>query len=212
MLAPWKKSYDRPRQCIKKQRHHFADKGPCNQNYGFSSSHVWMWESDHKEGWAPKTDAFKLWCWKRLSSFLDCKENKLVNPKGSQPRILTGRTDAETEAPILWLPDRKSWLTGKDPYAEKDWGHEEKGMTEDEMIGWHYRLNGHESEQTPRQWRTGSCSTWGHKESYMTNQLNNNKIGNHLLAAISMYLSAFAGRQLTGWFPGCICFLLNPEA
>ena len=123
MLAPWKKSYDKPRQHIKKQRHHFANKGSYSQNYDFSSGHVWMWELDHKEGWAPKN-----WCFwtvvleKTLETPLDCKEIKPVNPKGNQPWIFTGRTDAEAEAIILWPPDEKSPLTGKDPDAEKDWG------------------------------------------------------------------------------------------
>ena len=114
MIAPWKNSYDKPRQHIKKQRHHFADKGPYCQSYGFSSSHVWMWELDNKKGWA-----LKNWCFwtvvleKTLESPLDCKEIKWVNPKGNQPWIFTGRTDAETETPILWLPNAKSWLIGK---------------------------------------------------------------------------------------------------
>ena len=134
--------------CIEKQRHHFANRSPSSQGYGFSSSHIWMWELDHKEGWAPKN-----WCFwtvvleKTLGSPLDCKEIKLINPNGNQPWILFGRTDAKAEAPILWPPDSKSWLTGKDPDAGKDWRQEEKGMTEDEMVGWHHRLNGHEFEQ-----------------------------------------------------------------
>ena len=106
---------------------------------------------DHKEGWAPKN-----WCFwivvleKTLESPLDCKEIKPVNPKGNQPWIFIGRTDAKAEAPILWPPDVKNWLIGKDSDAGKDWRREKKGMTEDEMVGWHHQLNGHESEQTPR--------------------------------------------------------------
>ena len=116
-----------------------------SQSYGFSSSHVQMWESDHKAGWAPKN-----WClWtvvpeKTLESPLDCKEIKPLNPKGNKPWIVTGRTDAE--APIIWPPDVKTQLTGKDPDAGKDWGQEEKGMAEDEVVGWHHQLN--EFEQT----------------------------------------------------------------
>ena len=114
-LAPWKKSYDQSRQHIKKQRYYFADTGLSSQSYGFSSSHVWMWELDHKESWVPKN-----WCFwtvvleKNLESPLDCKEIKfpLVNPKGNQSWICTGRTDAEAETPILWLPDMKSQLIG----------------------------------------------------------------------------------------------------
>ena len=147
MLAPWKKIYDEPGQCIKKQRHCFANKGPYSQNYGFSSSHVWMWEVDHKEGWAPKN--WHFWTTvleKTLESPLDCKEIKSVNPKGNQAWIFFARTDDEAEAPILWPPDAKSQLTGKDPDAWKDWRQEQKGITEDEMVGWHHRLNGHEFE------------------------------------------------------------------
>ena len=134
---------------LKKQRHHFVDKGPYSQSYDFSSSHVQMWELNHKEGWAPKN-----WCFwivvleKTLESRLDSKEIKLVNPKGNQPWIFIRRTDAEAEALILWPLDVKSWFTGKDPDAGKDWEKEEKGMTEAEMVGWHHRLNGHEFEQT----------------------------------------------------------------
>ena len=145
MLASWKKSHDKPRQYIKEQRHYFANKGAYSQSYGFSSSHVWMWELDHKEDWA-----LKNWCFwtavleKTLQSPLDSKEIKPVNPKGNQPWIFTGRTDAE--ALILWPPDAKNWLIGKDPDARKDWMQEEKGTTEDEMVGWHHWLNGHEFE------------------------------------------------------------------
>ena len=168
MLAPWKKSYDKPRQHIKKQRHYFANKGPSSQSYGFSSSHVWMWELEHKEGWA-----LKNWCFwtvvleKTLESPLDCKEIQPVNPKGNQFWIFIART--ETEAPVLWLPDVKSRLIGKDPNAEKDWRQEEKGTTEDKMIGWHHWLNGHEFEQTAgdseEQGSLACCSPWGLKES-----------------------------------------------
>ena len=147
MLASWKNSYDKPRQCIKKQRHYFADKGLFSQSYGFSSSHVWMWELDHKEGWAPTN-----WCFqtvvleKTLESPMTCEEIQPVHPKGDQPWLFSGRTDAEAEAPILWPPDATSWLTEKDPDAGKDWGLEEKGTTEDKVIGWHHWLNGLEFE------------------------------------------------------------------
>ena len=126
-----KKSYDKPRQHIKKQRYYFANKGLSSQSYDFSSSHVWMWVLDHKESWVPKN-----WCFwtvvlgKTLESPMNCKEIKPVNPKGNQSWIFIGRTDAEAEAPILWPPYVKNWLTGKDPDAGKDWRQEEKGMTE----------------------------------------------------------------------------------
>ena len=119
---------------IKKQRHYFANKGPSSQSYGFSSSHVWMWELDRKESWAPEN-----WCFwtvvleKTLESPLDYKEIKPVHPKGNQSWIFIGRTDAEAEAPIYWPPDAKNWLFRKDPDAGKDW-RQEKGTTEDEWL------------------------------------------------------------------------------
>ena len=135
MLGPWKKSYGKPRQCIKKQRHHFVDKGPSSQSYGFSSNHVWMWELDHKEGWVPKNWYFQIVVLeKTLESPLDCKGIKPVNPNGNQHWIFFGRTDAKAEAPILWPPDVKSLLIRKDPIDRKDWGQEKKGAAEDEMV------------------------------------------------------------------------------
>ena len=128
-----------------------ADKGLYRQSYGFSSSHVWMWELDNKNNWAPKN-----WCLqttvleKTFESPLNSNQIKSVNLKGNQPKIFTGRTDAEAKAPIIWLPDVKSLLSRKDPDAENNWRQEEKGMTEDEMVGWHHQLNGQEFEQTPR--------------------------------------------------------------
>ena len=116
-----------------------------SQSYGFSSSHVWMWELDYKESWV-----LKNWCFlivvleKTLEIPLDCKDIQPVHPKGNQSWIFIGRTDAEAEIPILWPPDVKNWLIGKGPDAGKDWGQKEKGMTEDEMVGWHHWLYGHE--------------------------------------------------------------------
>ena len=167
MLVPWKKSHDQPRQHIKKQRHSLANKGPSSQTCGFSSSHVWMWKLDYKESWAPKN-----WCFwtvvleKTLESPLDCKEIQRVHPKGNQSWIFFGRTDAETEPPILWPPDAKNWLIGKDPDDVKNW------RTEDEMVGWHHQLDGHVFEQVPGvgdgQGSLACCSPWGHKESDTT--------------------------------------------
>ena len=131
-------------QLIKKQIHYFASKSLSSQGYGFSSSHIWMWELDCEESWV-----LKNWCFwtvvleKTLESPLDCKEIQPVHPKGNQSWIFIGRTDVEAETLILWLPDGKNWLIGKDPEAGKDWG-QEKGTTEDEMVGWHHLLNGHE--------------------------------------------------------------------
>ena len=142
-----------------------------NQSYGFSSRHIWMWQLNHKEGWALKN----WWFWivvleKTLESPLASKEIQPVHPKGNQPWILTGRIDAKTEAPILWPPDVKSQLIGKDPDAGKDWVKEAKGVTENEMVGWHHRFNGHEFEQTPRdsegQRSQVCCSVWGHRIGY----------------------------------------------
>ena len=147
MLAPWKKIYDQPRQHIKKQRHYFANKCLCSQSYGFSSSHVCMWELDYKESWEAKN-----WCFwtvvleKSLENPLDCKEIQPVHPKGNQSWIFIGRTDAEAETAILWPSDVKNWLIGKDPDAGKNWRQEEKGTTKDEMVGWHHWLYIHEFE------------------------------------------------------------------
>ena len=124
-----------------------VNKCPSSQGYGFSSGHVWMWELDCEESWV-----LKNWCFwtvvleKTLESPLDCKETQPVHPKGVQSWVFIGRTDAKAETPILWPPDVKNWLTGKDPDAGKDWRQEEKGMTEDEMAGWHHQLDGHEFE------------------------------------------------------------------
>ena len=164
-------------QHIKKQRHYFADKVLSSQSYGFSSSHVWMWELDYKEGWAPKNWSFwTVVLEKTLENPLNSKETKSVNPKGNQSWIFIGRTDAEAEAPILWLPDGKNWLTGKDPDAGKDRRQEEKGMTEDEMVGWYHRLDEHEFEQAlgvgDGQGTLPCCSPWGYKEWDTTERLN----------------------------------------
>ena len=124
-LAPWKKSYDQPRQNIKKQRHYFANKGASSQSYGFSSSHVWMWEFHYKESWVPKN-----WCFwtvvleQTLESPLDCKDIQPVHPKGYQSWVFFERTDVEAETPILWPPDVNNSLIGKDPDARKDWWQE----------------------------------------------------------------------------------------
>ena len=133
-ITPWKESYDQPRQHIKKQRHYFANKGPSSQGYGFSSSHVWMWELDYKEN-----SVLKNWCFwvvvleKILESPLDCKEIQPVHPKGNQSWVFIGRTDVEAESPILWLPDVKNWLVWKDPDAGKDWGGRRRGW---QRMGW----------------------------------------------------------------------------
>ena len=151
------------------------------QSYGFSGSRVQMWELEHKEGWALKNWYFwTVVLEKTLESPLDCKESKPVHPKGNQSWIFTGRTDAVTEDPIIWSPDVKSRLIGKHPEAGKGWRQGEKGMTEDEMVGWHHWLNGHEFEQALGDGGGhGSlvcCSPWGRKESDTTEWLNNKEI------------------------------------
>ena len=143
----------------------------------FSSSHVWMWELDCEEGWAPKN-----WCFRTVvlektpESPLDCKEIQPVHSKGDQPWDFFGRNDAKAETPVLWPPHAKSWLIGKDPDAGRDWGQEEKGTTQDEMAGWHHWLDGHESEWTPGvgdgQGGLVCCGSWGRKESDTTEWLN----------------------------------------
>ena len=144
MLAPWK-SYDQSRQHIKKQRHYFTNKSP---PMVFPVVMYGCENLDHKE-----SGALKNWCFwtvvleETLDSPLDCKEIKPVNPKGNQSWIFIGRTDTETEAPILWPPVAKNWLIWKDPDAGKDWRQEEKGTIEDEMVRWHHWLNEHEFEQ-----------------------------------------------------------------
>ena len=152
MLAPWKKNYDQPRQHIKKQSQYFANKGLSSQSYGFSSSYVWMWELDYKEGWA-----IKNWCFwtvvleKTLESSSDCKEIQPVHPKGDQSWIFIGRTDAEAEAPIFWPPEMKSQVIWEDSDDGKDW-KQQKGMTR----GW----DGCMASPTPWTWVWASSGRW----------------------------------------------------
>ena len=162
---------------ILKKRCSFVNKGPSSQGYGFSSGHVWMWELDYKENWAPKN-----WCFwtvvseKTLESPLDCKKIQPVHPKGAQSWVFIGRTDVEAETPILWPPGAKSWLIGKDPDAGKDWGQEEKGTTEDEIVGLHHQLAGHGFGWAPGvgdgQGGLVCWGSWGHRELDTTEWLN----------------------------------------
>jgi len=175
MLAPWKRSYVQHRQYIKKQGHYLADKGLSSQSYGFSSSHVWMWELNYKESWV-----LKNWCFwtvvleKTLESLLDCKEIKPVHPKGDQSWIFIRRTDAEAEALIPWLPVAKNWLTAKDPDSGKDWKWQEKGTREDEMFGWHHCVSGYEEALCvgDGQGSLVYCSPWCCKGSAAKERLN----------------------------------------
>ena len=161
---------------ILKSRNITLNKGPSSQSYGFSSSHVWMWELDYKESWV-----LKNWCFwtvvleKILESPLDCKEIQPVHLKWNQSWIFIGRIDAEAETSILWPHDVKNWLIWKDPDSGKNWSWE-KGMTEDEIVGWHLQLNGHKFESAPGagdgQGSLICCSPWGRKELDTTERLD----------------------------------------
>ena len=156
MLTRWKENYDQPRQHIIKQRYYFANKSSSSRGFGFSSGYVWMWELDYKESWVPKNRCFwTVVLEKTLESPLDYREIQPVHPKGHQSWVFIGRTDVEAETPILWLPDAKRWLICKDPDAGKDWRWEEKGTTEDEVVRWHYWLNGNEFVWIWSSWWTG---------------------------------------------------------
>ena len=198
MVAPWKKSYDQPRLHIKKQRHYFVNKGPSSQGYGFSSGHVWMGELDYKESWA-----LKNWCFwtvvleKTPESPLDCKEIQPVHPKGNQSWVFIGRTDAEAEAPILWPPDVKSWLIGKDLDAGKDWWQKEKGMTEDEIVRWRHWLWAWVWASSRSRWWTG--------KPVMLQSMGSQRVGHNWATELMWDLSSltrdqthvpFIGRQI----------------
>ena len=167
--------------------------GLSSWSYGFSSSHVWMWELNHKESWLLKNWCFWTLVLKTLGSLLNCKEIKLVNLKRNQFWICIGRTDAEAEAPILWPPILKNWLIREDHDARKDWRQEETGMPEDGMVGWHHRLNGHEFKQvlgdSEGQGNLACCSPWSCKEMDRTEWLNNNLI-----------IKSFKSRVFSGWW------------
>ena len=149
---------------------------------------------------------------KILESLLDCKEIQPVHPKGNQSWIFIGRTDGETEAPILWLSDVRTWLFGKDPDSGKDWRQEEKGMTGDDIVGWHHRLDGLEFEQAPGvgdgQGGLACCSPWGHKELDMTDWLNWTKLFIFILYNNSVYL--FIISFLFFWLPHVVCGISVP--
>ena len=188
----------------------------CSQSYVFSSSHVQILELDPKESWV-----LKNWCFwtvvlkKTLVSPLDCKDIKSVNPKGNQSWIVIGRTDVEAETPVLWPPDVKNGLIGKDPDAEKDWRWEEKGTTEDEIVGRHLRLDGHEFEQAPGvgdgQGTLACCSTWGRKESDTTEPLNwtDHQGAASCFPEVSRVLCRLT--LLGGWSPGSFSRVYFPH-
>ena len=176
-LTPWKESYDQSRQHIKKQRHYFVNKSLSSEGYVFSSGHVWMWELDYEDSWAPINWCFQtVFLEETVESPLDCKEIQSVHPKGISPEYSLEELILKLLTPILWPPDAKNWLIWKDPDAGKDWGQEEKGMTEDEMVGWHHELNGHEFGWTlvvgDGQGGLACFGSWGRKESDTTEWLN----------------------------------------
>ena len=197
MLTPWKKSYDQPRQHIKKQRHCFANKHPYSQSCGFPDSHAWMWELYHKESRVPKKWSFwTVLLEKTLESHLDCKEIHPVNPKGNQSWIFIRRTDVEAETPILWPPDVKSWFIKKDPDAGKDW-RQEKGTTGDSWMAsppqWTWVWT-----SSRRRWRTGKPGMLMSMVSQRVRQdwLNNS---NNILTSVKWYLLWF-------WFAVTLLF------
>ena len=170
-----------PRQHIKKHRHYFANKGPSSQGYGFSSGHVWMWELNYKESWASKN-----WCFwavvleKPLESPLGCKEIQPVHPKGDQSWVFIGRTDTEAETPILWPPDVKNWLKGKDPDTGKDWSRRRKGQ---QGMRWLDSITDSVDMNLSKLWEMVQdreawhcCSPWDHKKSDITGWLNLNEL------------------------------------
>ena len=176
---------------------------------GFSSGYIWIWELDCEESWA-----LKNWCFwtvvleKALDSPLDCKEIQPVHSEGDQSWVFFGRNDAKAENPVLWPPHVKSWLTGKDSDAGRDWGQEEKGTTEDEMAGWHHWLDGHESVWTPGvgdgQGGLECCDSWGRKESDTTERLNWTELilGSSLGTPTYLFTEAWPGyrsMEAKGW-------------
>ena len=165
MLAPWKKSFDHLDSILKSRDITLPTKVHLVKTMVFQEVMYGCESWTIKKAEHRRIDAFELWCWgKTLESPLDCKEIQQAHPKGNKSWIFIGRTDAEAEATILWLPDAKNWLLGKDPDAGKDWRQKEKGMTEDEMVGWHHQLNGHEFEQAlgvgGGQGSLTCCSPW----------------------------------------------------
>ena len=195
MIASWKESCDNPRQCIKKQRHHFANKSLYSQSYGLSISHVQLWELSHKEVRVLNN----CYCWsvvleKTLESPLDSKKIKPINSKGNQPWIFIGRTDAKAEAPILWPSDDESQFIGKDPDAWKEW-RQKKREREDEMVGSNHWFNGHELGQTPEDtegqeaWHAavhGVTKSWTRLRDWTTTQLS--IMHTHLSVCVIIYL------------------------
>ena len=176
MLTPWQESYDQPREHIKKQRYYFANKGPSSQGYGFSSSHVWMWELDYKESWEPKNWCFELWCWRRLLRvpWTARRSNQSILKEISPGCSLEGlmlKLKLQYFGHLMWRVDSVEKTD-----AGRDWGWEEKGTTEDEMAGWHHWLVGHGFDWTPGvgdgQGGLTCCDSWGRKESVTTERLN----------------------------------------
>ena len=183
-----------------------------SQGCGFSSGHVSMWELDYQESWAHKNWFFwTVVLEKTLENPLDCKEIQPVHPEADQSWVFIGRTDAEAETPILWPPDAKSWLIWKDPDAGKDWGQEEKGTVDNEMVGWHHWHNGHGFGWTPGvgdgQGGLVCCGSWGRKESDMTERWNRTEYNN--LIYLSHTPNPFFCHPPPPWQPQVSMFFMS---
>ena len=186
-----------------------------NENQGFSSSCVQMWELDYKENWAPKNQCFwTVVLGKTLESSLVCKDIKPVNPKGNQPWIFIGRTDAYAETQILWSPDEKNWLPGNNPDAGKDWRQEEKGTIEDEMVGWHCWLSEHEFEQAlgvgDGQGGLACCSPWGRKSwTWLSNWTELNRGWDRWMVSQTQWTWVWVNSGIWWWTgrPGMLQFM-----
>ena len=202
-LIPWKESYDQPRQHIKKWRHYFANKGPSSQGYGFSSGHVWLWKLDCEENWMPKNLFIELGAGEDSLESLGLQGDTASPSKRRSVLVFIGRTDVEAENSNTLATWYEELTLGKDPDAGKVWGQKEKGMAEDEMIGWHHWLNGRGFVWTPgvgdEQEGLACCSPWGPKESDMTEKLNWTELNWILKKPFNIYFKCKATQIYFNW-------------